>query len=182
MKTTITLLRTGSAVAAAGLLVGMLSACTPDSKPAPKPTKSAAFATDEEAFAAAEATYAAYVEALNATDLRDSLSFRPVFEWLTGTALASERENLSYLRAENVTRKGETRFDTFTPVSSDDGSVVAHVCLDVTSVDLLDANGNSVTPVERIDRRALRVTFVPSTTTTGLKIASNHAPEGFSCE
>ena len=182
MKTTTTLLRTGSALAATGLLVGMLSACTPESKPAPKETKSAAFATDEEAFAAAEATYRAYVDASNAVDLQDPSSFEPVFSWLTDNALTEERETYTQFRAEGLRRSGDGTFDTFTPTAVERDDVTANVCLDVSHIDLNYPNGSSAVPIDRPARTGRSVTFVRGESQTGLKIASHDdPPEGFEC-
>ncbi|MEV7631423.1 hypothetical protein AB0N64_03330 [Microbacterium sp. NPDC089318] len=179
---TTTLLRTGSALAAVGLLIGMLSACTPESKPTPKPTKSAAFATDEEAFAAAEETYKAYVDATNAVDLQDPDSFDAVFSWLTGSALAEERETFSQFRAEGLSRSGEGSFDTFTPTTFDQKEVVASVCLDVSDIELSYADGTSAVPVDRPARTGRSVTFVPADSETGLRIASHdNAQDDFKC-
>ncbi|MET0860918.1 MAG: hypothetical protein ABW091_07810, partial [Microbacterium sp.] len=62
-----------------------LSGCTPQPAPTPTPT---GFATEDEAFAAAEETYRAYVDALNQVDLSDPETFEPVYAWTTGEANA----------------------------------------------------------------------------------------------
>ncbi len=72
----------------AGLLIALaiattVSACTPEPAPTPTPT---GFASEDEAFRAAEETYRAYVDALNAVDLADPATFEPVFAWTTGDA------------------------------------------------------------------------------------------------
>ncbi|MEJ1087238.1 hypothetical protein WDU99_02780 [Microbacterium sp. Mu-80] len=172
--------RAGAAFAAAGIVLGMLAGCSP-AEPEPTPSKTALFASEAEAFAAAEETYRAYLADLNATDLSDDDSFRPVYDWLTDTALSAERESLSYYYAEHLTRTGETSFDTFSPLSHSEAKTVANICLDVSDVDLLDSDGRSVLPEDRPNRRALKVTFTPGDTSTRLAIASNHAPEDFSC-
>lgn len=167
------------ALSAGMLALGMLAGCTP--APEPKPTKTALFASDEEAFKAAEETYRAYLHQLNATDLSDDSTFEPVFDWLTGSALASEKESLSFYYAEQLERTGETRFDSFTPLQRSGRTVTANLCLDVSEVDLLSTDGVSVLTDERANRRALKVTFVHGDTETGLMIQSNHEPESFSC-
>jgi len=174
-----TTLRTIGALTAGLLSLGTLAACTPE--PNPTPTKTALFASDEEAFAAAEKTYQAYLSDLNATDLTKGETFEPVYAWLTGTALAAEKKSLSLYHAEGIQRRGETTFDTFTPVSNTDDSTVANLCLDVTEVDLVDSSGSSVLPSDRLKRRALKVTFTSGDTHTQMKISSNHEPESFSC-
>jgi hypothetical protein len=159
----------------------MLAACTPQPEPAPKPTKTALFSSDAEAFKAAEETYAEYLTALNETDLSDARTFEPVYDWLTDTALASEKKSLSTYHAEKLHRTGLTDFDAFTPLSYADNVVIAHLCLDVSSVDLLSENNESLLQPDRATRRAMKVTFVEGDTTTHLVIASNHKPDGFSC-
>lgn len=162
------------------LTLGALAACTPD--PEPKPTKTALFATDEEAFAAAEATYRAYTDALNRTDISDAATFEHVYDWNTGTALASEKEALSLYHAENLTRIGESSFDSFTPLSASDQKIVVHLCIDVSAVELIRSDGTSALTEGRLPRVARKVTFTTSMTPTGLSIASNHkADEGFTC-
>lgn len=179
---TTTLVRTGSAMAVAVLLVGMLSACTPEAKPTPEPTKTAAFATDEEAFAAAEETYRAYVEASNETDLQNAASFEPVFSWLTGSALTDERETLTEFMAEGLRRSGEGSFDTFTPSAFTQDRVTASLCLDVSDIELVYSDGTSAVPVDRPARTGRSVTFVLGDSATGLKIAAHDNPEDdFKC-
>ena len=179
---TMTLLRTGSVVAAAALLVGMLSACTPESKPAPKTTKTAAFATDEEAFAAAEETYRLYVEASNAVDLQNPASFESVFSWLTAAALTDERETYSQFRAEGLRRSGSGSFDSFTPTSFARNEVIADLCLDVSHIDLSYTDGTSAVPSDRPARTGRSVTFVLADSKTGFKISSHDDPAGgFKC-
>ena len=58
-------------------------------------TSGPAFATEEEAFAAAEETYREYVDALNQVDLSDPETFEAVYAWTTGDANAKERERSS---------------------------------------------------------------------------------------
>ncbi len=169
-------------MAVAGLLIGMLSACTPEAKPTPEPTKTAAFATDEEAFAAAEETYRAYVDALNASDLRRPESFDPVYVLLTGSALDAERESVSKYQAAELSRTGESTFDQFTPLEAEDDTVTANLCIDVSAVQLSYPDGSSALPPDRVTRDGRKVTFVRGQSPTGLRISSNHAPEGdFAC-
>ncbi|HOQ22628.1 MAG TPA: hypothetical protein PLN62_09415, partial [Microbacterium sp.] len=68
--------RTFPAVGAALLALALVTGCAPEPAPTPTPT---GFASDDEAFAAAEATYRAYVDALNAVDLSDPATFEPVY-------------------------------------------------------------------------------------------------------
>ncbi|MFD5226849.1 hypothetical protein ACFWHT_14630 [Microbacterium sp. NPDC058342] len=164
----------------AGLLaLGMLAACTPP--PEPEPTKTALFASDEEAFEAAEETYRAYTDAVNAADLSEPESIEPVYDWLEDPAEAASRKNYSTYYAENVSRSGVTRFDTFTPISFDDGIVTVRLCADASDVDLLDAGGKSVVPEEREARQPLEIEMTEGQTPTGLVIRSNVIARDFPC-
>ena len=174
-----TILRATAALTTGVLALGMLAACTP--QPEPTPAKTALFTSDQEAFTAAEETYVEYLKALNATDLSDAATFEPVYAWLTGTARGAEKDSLSTYYAEDLTRTGDTTFDSFTPLRSAENEVSANLCLDVSEVDLLDTNNTSVLRPDRATRRGLEVTFVPGKTSTGLRIASNHEPENFAC-
>ncbi|WP_194395620.1 hypothetical protein [Microbacterium atlanticum] len=148
-------------VAAIGIaLVLALSGCSTPEPPAPTPT--AAFASEEEAFAAAEATYRAYVDALNAVDLSDPETFEGVYEWTTGEANASDRKSLSSFHADGVTVVGEsvvTRLElaAYEPMKSE---VSLDVCVDVSSVDLLDASGQSIVDSTRPDMQRTTVSLV----------------------
>ena len=76
---------------ALAIVLGMATGCQPE--PEPSPT-GPVFATEEEAFAAAEETYRAYVDALNQVDLSDPETFEAVYAWTTGDANAGERTSL----------------------------------------------------------------------------------------
>lgn len=178
MKTA--LVRGGSAIAAVGLFVGVLSACTP--APAPTPTPTSLFASDEEAFEAAEETYRAYVDAVNASDLSDPDSFEKALALVTGEALQAERESLSQYQAAELSRRGTTTFDSFAPLAVDGNVVTANLCVDVSEVFLYFPDGTPAQPKDRLLRDARKVKFVPGPSKTGLVIASNYSPEGdFSC-
>lgn len=167
--------RTAALTSALLLLVG----CTPEPAPSPSPTP--AFASDEEAFAAAEATYREYTDASNATDLHDPHSFEPVYRWLRGEALSAAKENYDAFYASGMTRSGETTFDSFTPVSRDEQFLTARLCLDVSEVELLDTNDVSAVPADRAPRQSLEVEFVPATTDSALAILSTVSTAELTC-
>lgn len=161
------LLGTGVGVA----MVAALVACAPEPAASPKATEH--FRTDEAAYAAAEETYRGDAAATNQLDLSDPESFKTVFAWLAGSALASERETLSAYNAESLTKIGTTTFDQFTPVSVTGSVVVVDLCLDISDIELLDSAGRSVVSNDRPSRVARRVTFVEGESTTGLLVKSH---------
>lgn len=159
MTLAVSSVRALSALSAGLLALGMLSACTPT--PEPKPTKTALFASDEEAFKAAEETYRAYTEALNEVDTSDPKTFEPMFALTTGDFLAADKKTFSELHAEDLTMTGEVRVAKFSGMESAPPfeEVTATVCVDVSAADVVDASGVSQVAPDRPDVNALTVTF-----------------------
>lgn len=169
------------AFGALALSISVLAACAPTPEPTPTPT--ALFASDEEAFAAAEETYEAYLDALNGVDLTAPESFEAVYDWTTGSASASIRESLSKLHAEGFQMTGDTVLQSVTPVSANTatGEISMRLCADVSDTDIVDTEGNSVVAGDRADVQALAVSFTPAGTRTGLTISSSTGDETLSC-
>jgi hypothetical protein len=158
----------------------LLAGCTPE--PTLSPTPTPAFASEEEAFAAAEETFEKYTDATNGTDLTNPSSFTPVFDWLAGNALSAARENYSQYYAEGITRSGSSTFDTFTPFEYSDEVVKAFVCLDIAEVKLSNADGTSAVPSDRPPRQSIEVSFVSAETPTKFAISSTTPTESIQCE
>lgn len=123
----------------------------PASPPPPEPAP--LFASDEEAFAAAEATYRAYEDASNAVDLSAPESFQPMFDLTAGDFNAMERKGLARLHAEGITKQGETRviYVEAQHLAADHSRIEIAVCSDVSAVNLLDATGSSTVNPDRLD-------------------------------
>ncbi|OCG75586.1 hypothetical protein [Microbacterium sediminis] len=142
------------------LLVLALAGCAGDAEPAPTPTPTG-FASEEEAFTAAEETYREYVTRANSTDLGDPATFEPLFELATGDALAAAKEEFSMMHAEGYVRVGESRVTLVEPreANIDSGVVVLDVCIDNSEVDVLGPDGSSVVSPDRPDVQPMVVTF-----------------------
>ncbi len=168
--------RTRPVVALALSLValGMLSGCAP--QPEPEPTPSAVFASEEEAFKAAEETFAAYNEAFNMAKAGANLEpdLEPVLVWLTGDMERATRKMLSEHQAEGLRLVGSSATNSFSleEIDLEVGTVVAHVCEDVSAVDLVDGQGDSRVAAGRPDVQSLIVTFQIGDSPTSLRIAS----------
>ncbi len=136
-----------------------LSACSPTPEPSPTPT--AAFASEEEAFAAAEETYRAYNDAVNRQ--RDGDESVDPLDYLTGEMLDSEIASIRELEASGITLEGDTKIMSFTGTEAqtdhDVAAVDALVCLDITNARAIDATGVDVTAVGRSDVYGISVTF-----------------------
>ena len=166
----------GAAIALAVVWGLAMSGCTP--QPAPVPSASATgFASDEEAFAAAEATYRAYVDALNRVDLADPRTFEPVYELTDGEANEKARSEFSFLQAKGLKVGGATRITRLevSPESAAE-SVVLLVCADVSQVTLINAAGESEVSTDRPPVQPLSVTV--ATLSTVPRISSISGREG----
>lgn len=161
--------RRAVAAAAAALLITAtfgMAACAPEPEPTPTPT---GFASEAEAFAAAEETYRAYVDALNQVDLSDPDTFEPVFAWTTGEANAAARESFSQMHADGWTVGGVSTPTVVEALDSTSGleEVDLAVCVDVSTVTLVDASGDSVVAPDRRDLQSMRFDLVAGETPTG---------------
>lgn len=162
------------------LSASALCACAP--APVPSPTPSPVFESEEEAFAAAEATFTEYTKATNRTDLAVPSTFEAVYVWLARDAKTSAKENYSRLHADGITRTGTSRFDGVRLLSYSRTQVTLRLCLDVSDVALTRSDGTSAVPADRPPRQPVEVEFVPRATVTGLAISSIIASEVYKCE
>jgi hypothetical protein len=155
-KTLITLAGIGLALVIAG--------CTPE----PADTEQTpAFSSEDEAFAAAEATYREYVKALNAVDLRDPGTFEGVYAWTTGELLQSDRKSFSGWHANGLTKTGRAHISSVHGSSANHrtGTVELWVCYDVSDVDIVDTTGESLVDPVRPPMQPLLLTLVASSST-----------------
>lgn len=139
-----------------------LGGCAPAPEPSPTPTP--AFASEEEAFAAAEEVYRAYNDAVNAERRGDEKA--DPRDFLIGLALEGDTDARRVLASEGVTISGDGEVAEFTPLQAEfesgTVSIQVMVCLDVSGTAVLDENGVDVTPPDRQSRVPLRVTLEDS--------------------
>lgn len=158
----------------------LMTGCQPT--PGPTPSSSATgFATEAEAFAAAEATYRAYVDALNNVDLSDPATFEPVFALTTGEVSANERKSLSQMHADSWVVSGDSTVSLAEPRSWDAAAQRAeiNVCLDVSAVEVKDSSGASMVNPDRANLQSLVVeTMSAPSSATGMVVSSILAREG----
>jgi len=155
-------------VALCGVLI---SGCAP--QPTSDATPTPTFTSDADAFAAAEATYRAYVDALNQVDLADPETFEAVYAWTTGDASAAARELFSWMHADNQVVSGDSRITAIASTSGARANAVSlDVCVDVSEVDVRDESGETVVAPDRVDVQKMRLEFARSRTETGLSISN----------
>ncbi len=168
-----------SAFGALALSISVLAACAPTPEPTPTPT--ALFASDEEAFAAAEETYRAYTDAANAFRAGDEAS-QPA-SYLTGTALEADIDAAREFEELGIRLSGLVKISKFIGVSAtlrgEIATVDAVVCIDASETIVLDENGEDVTPQNRATKFAQAVTFVGDA--EELLISAEDVTEGDKC-
>jgi hypothetical protein len=163
--------------AVAGIALALvLTGCRPEPAVEPTPT----FSSEAEAFAAAEATYREYVKALNAVDLSDPETFEGVYAWTTGDLNASDRKGLTKYHADRVSVSGSS---TIEHLSLGNGAtvddVLLAVCLNVSDIELVDANGVSLVAEDRADVQSLTIALTPAASSgTGLLLTAIEPREG----
>jgi hypothetical protein len=150
-------MRFGIVVLAAAALLLVGCAPQPDATPTPSAT-ALPFATDEEAFAAAEATYRAYVDAANVQRLGGDQSL--VLPYLVGTARTEELAAQSLLAGEGLRVVGETLIASFEGTATWNRTIVAVACLDASATHVLDSSGADVTAEDREERLLVELEFV----------------------
>lgn len=145
-----------ASVAVAG--VSVLAGCAPE----PEPTVQPLFATEAEAFAAAEEVYREYTRAANEVRAGGAPSSDP-FEFVSGRALQADIDAASYLQTNGLRLDGPTDIASFHHLDATLGSEPVQVrmaaCLDARAVQLLDSADADVTPSDREEVAPLLVTF-----------------------
>lgn len=144
-----------------GLAAAMLAGCAPQPQPTFTPPASptaTGFASDEEAFAAAEATYRAYVDAGNA-ERRGDRDADPG-QYLSGALLKAERGSSAELDELGVRLEGDIRLHSFTVRSASTSRLDAVVCIDVSGTRVIDEDGSDVTPQSRANILGLDVQII----------------------
>jgi hypothetical protein len=144
------------------LVTGMATGCFAPTEPEDTPL----FATEEEAFAAAEETYRAYVDALNQVDLSDPETFEDVYAWTTGEANAGERESLTGMHADGWIVTGATRVISVEGTSYDPDEsplIQLAVCSDVSEIEVVNAAGESMVDENRPALQSSAISLVEAT-------------------
>ena len=164
------------AVVAAVGLVGCSGAA-----PKPTPTPTPPFANADAAYKAAEATYQAYVDALNKVRLDDPRSLDSAYRWLLADALDHQRKEFSAMAAKRLALSGDSVVVLIRPLRGGDpawGDVQLAACLDVRQVDVTDSSGKSLVQGTRPNVQSLKIGFSrDAATSTGMKITSITARE-----
>jgi hypothetical protein len=155
-------------VAAAGVIALALSGCTgaPEPTPTPSAPTDAAepiFASDEEALAAAEAAYERYLSVSAEIGADAGEGTERVLDVATAEYAAEVISEFEKMSAQGLRVEGANTLDTTSLLerSELDGRALVSIygCVGVGTTQILDEQGNDLTPVDRDDRVPLVLSF-----------------------
>ncbi|WP_341952514.1 hypothetical protein [Salinibacterium sp. TMP30] len=154
-------------VAGGALLLALLSGCAPsDASPPPDPAATfvAPYATDEEALAAAEEAYAGFVTISNEILNEGGADPERIESITVGDFASRTLDSYEKFGREGKRSVGNAQFDSavlqrYSAIGGNAKIITIYVCHDVTGVELVDADGNSLVKADRQARVQLEVTF-----------------------
>lgn len=154
--------------AAALAIVLLLAGCVPGEPvitPEPDPDATPVFASDEEALAAATEAYAKYLEVSDQILSEGGENPERLDAVATPAWQKLQLEGYAKAKANGLHSVGSTAFDSLTLEAYDPGAVNgeglvrAYVCIDVSGVDVLNVEGESVVSTERPGRSPAELVF-----------------------
>jgi hypothetical protein len=148
----------------------MLTGCaqpepdTTDAAPTAIPA-TPAFASEEEALAAAEQAYDAYLLASDSAADQDNDSQAYFLSLSTGSVHKEDAISIELFETQQWQQTGTVTFDSMRLQSSaqtnlDAWEIRVYACLDVSQTDVLDSQGLSTIPSDRPLRMPLEISFV----------------------
>lgn len=161
-------MRTAPALVVAGLSLLVLAGCVPDDGPViPSPLLSSTpiFASDEEALAAAEEAYGAYQSEEDAISARGGAEPDSIDQVATGAALEAAKTGFRKYATAGYRSVGSTGYELtqlqqYSPYAEEGlGIVSAYLCMDLSNLDVVDAQGASVVSRDRPNLQSFEVSF-----------------------
>jgi hypothetical protein len=148
--------------AGAAVILVALTGCidpTPRVTESPTPSATPVFASEEEALAAAEEAYAAYLKVSDEISADGGANPERLADHVTPDELERAEQRFGDLESSGRRTEGMTVFDSTSIQRFDDIELAVYLCLDVEGVRVLNDQGQDVTPLDRPDRIPLEVTF-----------------------
>jgi len=164
------------AVLAVTLTMLVLTGCgTPEPVVVPEPESSSTplFASDEEALAAAEEAYGAYLAVSDQILAEGGINPERAYGYMTENMRSDSFAGIKLFVDSEWHTQGATTFDSmtlqqFSQDETTEASLVAYACLDVSGLRIIDVAGTDVTPLERPSRLPLELEFVAEASSTML--------------
>jgi hypothetical protein len=180
----ITRRRTVTLTAAAAALVLALCGCVPDetlpSTAPPTSSEEAPFANDDQALESARQAYEEYLKVTDQIIADGGQSPERVDPLVTAELADTEKQGFQDFRDRSMRSVGNSQLAGLTlqeyqPDARNGVSILTiYTCVDISGVDVLDANGKSVVSADRPDTSAFEVTLdLDRSAPHGLRVSSN---------
>lgn len=165
------------AISIASLTLVGCSTTTPEAIPTSSSVEQApAFASDEEALAAAQAAYAEYLSVSDQIARDGGSNPERLKPLVSGDQYSQEINSFEAYSSGGLRSVGEMTFDTFHKAGQDQSDISFYLCLDSSQSRVFNELGEDVTPHERVDRWPMYVTF--SINKSKLLVASSETWSG----
>lgn len=159
-----------------------VTGCVPDEPMPtlpPTPTAEPVFESEEEALAAAEEAYAAYVDMSNRIAADGGMNPERIAPLVTEERLSDEIEGFAAYQDAGIRLEGQTTLETGELQSyvdnGDELEVVFYACWDASATRVINQEGQDVTPADRQTRVLLEVVMSGSEGTLPLLLESDEA-------
>jgi len=161
-------MRRAAIVLAALAVVLSLGGCFADEEPVPTttpvPSATPIFATEEEALAAAEEAYKAYLELSDEVGAEGGHGVDRLIPYVTEGQLEDERQSFKEYEAEGISTRGSTGLVEFqlqqAPISEMGVTkLFAYACLDASEIRVFDKNGAELSTPNRPEKQTFQVDF-----------------------
>jgi len=178
-------MRTAPALLVAALVVGTLAGCVPDDepvRPAPSPTSSPIFESDEEALAAAVEAYGAYLAVSDSVLNDGGQAPERLLAVATEDLYQKAAEGFESFATKGWRGTGSTTFDSsvlqsyFSDAVPGEQIIAIYVCVDLSGVDVVDGDGASVVSPSRVNRSPYEVGFTAVEAGDPSLLVSSDAP------
>lgn len=148
------------AISVASLTLVGCSTTTPQAIPTSSAVEQApAFASDEEALAAAQAAYSEYLSVSDQIARDGGANPERLKPFVSADQYGMELNSFKAYSSEGLRSDGEMSFDTFHKAGQSGSDYSVYLCLDSSQSRVLNAGGEDVTPLERVNRWPMFVTF-----------------------
>ena len=148
------------AISIASLTLVGCSTTTPQAIPTSSAVEQApAFASDEEALAAAQAAYAEYLSISDQILSNGGKNPDQIKELVSPSMFEQEKEGFSFFQKNDWLGAGSSSFDSMHLQSSTPNEVSVYLCLDRTDTKVINPDQSEVNLPNRVERLPLLVTF-----------------------
>jgi hypothetical protein len=177
--------RTVAFTAITAMVVLILTGCAPEGPPAPTIGNAASdappFGNESDALSSARATYESYLRVTDQIISDGGSSPERLDEFVADDLAATEKEGFQDFADHSMRSVGSSQLAAFSlqsydPKASPERSpiVVAYACVDISEVDVVNANGRSVVAAGRPNKSAFEVEFELDLSSSGkLRVAAN---------